>query len=200
MDEYSTIFIDGGSHWGEGFDEIRSNGLITLPCKVFMFEPNFVAFSKLKHSIEHKRWGDYDITLSDSPLYDRVQSVTFRMQTDAYGEKDGTTSTLIPSNEFSIPIHGELIERTTIDTSDFIRDLYETYVNGKAHPPKIIMKLDVEGAEYAILCKMINTGTIRFIDRLIVEFHSKFVPGHAETERYIRRSLKELNINWSEWK
>ena len=200
MNNYSTIFIDGGSHWGEGFDEIRKQENLVLPCKVFMFEPNAVAFLKLQQSIDNKRWSDYDITLSDSPLYDRVEMVIFRMQTDAYGEKDGTTSTLIPDDKFSVPIQGDLIDRITIDTSDFVRDLYETYVHGKANPPKIIMKLDVEGAEYAILCKMIETGTIRFIDRLIIEFHSRFVPSHVDTERYIRQSLNELNINWSEWK
>ena len=64
----------------------------------------------------------------------------------------------------------------------------------------MIMKLDVEGAEYSILTKMIQTETIRLIDRLVVEFHARFVPHHSETEQYIKQTLNEYNINWSDWK
>lgn len=200
MYDYSTIFIDGGSHWGEGFDELRYIESVYPPCKVFMFEPNAVAFSKLKKSVEQGRWDGYDIVLSDSPLYDRVDKVSFRMQTDAHGEKDGTTSTLIPPDKFSIPIQGDIIERYTVDVSEFVKNLHQTYVSGKTKFPKIIMKLDVEGAEYDILSKMIETNTIRLIDRLIVEFHSRFVPQHEDTEKQIKQHLTALNINWSEWK
>jgi FkbM family methyltransferase len=200
VDEFKTIFIDGGSHWGEGFDEIRRLENCELPCKVFMFEPNAVSFEKLQAKIASGTWSEYDITLSDSPLYGDVQTVTFRMQTGADGQKDGSTSTLIPSEQFSEPIFGDLIQRTTVDASDLVNTLYETYVKGNGNPPKMIMKLDVEGAEYSILTKMIETETIRLIDRLIVEFHARFVPHHSETEQYIKKTLNELNINWSEWK
>ena len=200
MRDLSTIFIDGGSHWGEGFDEIRIQENIVLPCKVFMFEPNSVAFSKLQKSIDDGKWSDYDITLSDSPLYDRIESVIFRMQTDVYGEKDGTTSTMIADGEFKEPIQGDLIERITTNTSNLVKSIHDTYISGKENPPKIIMKLDVEGAEYAILNKMIEDKAISFIDRLIVEFHGKFVPHQSDAEKHIKKTLTDLMINWSEWK
>lgn len=36
-----------------------------------------------------------------------------------------------------------------------------------------ILKLDIEGAEYDVLCRMIDNGTIRYFNEVMVEFHRK---------------------------
>ncbi|EKD09760.1 FkbM family methyltransferase [Limnospira platensis] len=51
-----------------------------------------------------------------------------------------------------------------IDLSAFISQVSQIY-------PKIILKLDVEGAEYDILEKMVQERTVRHIDKLYCEFH-----------------------------
>lgn len=37
----------------------------------------------------------------------------------------------------------------------------------------IVLKIDIEGAEYEVLNKMINDGTIDWVDELIIEFHGR---------------------------
>lgn len=63
-----------------------------------------------------------------------------------------------------------------IDLSAFIRDASERY-------DRIVLKLDVEGAEYDILEKLLKEGTIRHVERLYCEFHShkmQLEPGRHE--------------------
>ena len=42
---------------------------------------------------------------------------------------------------------------------------------------KIIVKMDIEGAEILLLERLISTGTIKMISILYVEFHSQFLEG-----------------------
>ena len=47
--------------------------------------------------------------------------------------------------------------------------------------------MDIEGAEYGILRKLLNEGTINLIDILHVEFHDRLMPAESE------ESTNELN-------
>lgn len=50
-----------------------------------------------------------------------------------------------------------------------------------ARPPKIMIKMDVEGQEFNVISKMLRDGLACKIDRMIMELHSKFVkeiPAH----------------------
>jgi FkbM family methyltransferase len=51
-----------------------------------------------------------------------------------------------------------------VDLSEFIREKASYYQD-------IVLKLDVEGAEYAILEKMHQDGTLKYITKLYAEFH-----------------------------
>ena len=37
----------------------------------------------------------------------------------------------------------------------------------------LVLKMDIEGAEYAVLERMIETGTLALVDELMIEFHAK---------------------------
>ena len=65
----------------------------------------------------------------------------------------------------------------------------------------IVMRLDVEGEEYNILEKLIDTGTIQKIKYLEVEWHSKKMNedikhSYKDRERTIQYNLNKLGINW----
>jgi hypothetical protein len=44
------------------------------------------------------------------------------------------------------------------------------------------MKIDIEGAEFNILNKMIEDGSINFIDRIYIEWHYKKIPSITEEQ------------------
>jgi FkbM family methyltransferase len=56
----------------------------------------------------------------------------------------------------------------------------------------VVMKMDVEGAEYETLEDMMEKGVHRKLDAIYVEFHSQYV---AESELTERRSLEKKILN-----
>jgi sacsin len=63
----------------------------------------------------------------------------------------------------------------------------------------IVMKLDIEGAEYNVLEKMINDGSIDYINTLFVEWHDyQLKDKKIETEK-IKSILKEKKIECIDW-
>lgn len=59
---------------------------------------------------------------------------------------------------------GDIIEVDCIDFSDWIKQFKNDYV---------IVKMDIEGAEYEVLEKMIQDGTDEIMDTLLVEWHGR---------------------------
>ncbi|XP_019614697.1 PREDICTED: uncharacterized protein LOC109462582 [Branchiostoma belcheri] len=65
----------------------------------------------------------------------------------------------------------------------------------------VIFKLDVEGAEYEILEKMIKEGTFKWIDKFYGEFHGWTpVPGwSAQRKEGLRNTMRSHGINMLDW-
>ena len=63
----------------------------------------------------------------------------------------------------------------------------------------LTLKLDIEGAEYEVLWKMIKENTIKMVDKLYVEFHSDTLPEKKNFEYELRVALKDFGIEPLEW-
>lgn len=65
----------------------------------------------------------------------------------------------------------------------------------------IILKLDIEGAEYEVLNKMIEDGTINMIDEFWGEWHDmKIQDKHTlELSKKVYAYLKDNNIKFNDW-
>jgi len=83
------------------------------------------------------------------------------------------------------------IKVEAIDFSDFI-DLYKE--------DNVLVKMDIEGAEFDVLEKMIEDNTIIGVDRLYVEFHPNKVPEYTTTyKNELIDRIKSLNVDIKEW-
>jgi FkbM family methyltransferase len=89
--------------------------------------------------------------------------------------------------EWSDPV---LVE--CIDFSKWIKDNFskEDY---------IFLKMDIEGSEYKILPKMINDGTISYIDALVIEWHDWIMPEFKSDTLQLQQQLQNLGINVLPW-
>ena len=56
-----------------------------------------------------------------------------------------------------------------------------------------LIKINIEGGEYELLERLLDTGLARHIGHLQVQFH-RFVPGAAERRERIRARLKETHV------
>lgn len=63
----------------------------------------------------------------------------------------------------------------------------------------LVLKLDVEGAEYDILEQMIADATIRKVRQLFIEWHYEKVSVPAERHHKVRKALVELKIPVRLW-
>nr|XP_002730991.1 PREDICTED: uncharacterized protein LOC100368107 [Saccoglossus kowalevskii] len=64
----------------------------------------------------------------------------------------------------------------------------------------VILKLDVEGAEYQILRKMLTDGTIHLVDKLYGEYHNDQPTGNSDRERLqIKADLKAKGYHMLRW-
>ena len=59
--------------------------------------------------------------------------------------------------------------------------------------------MDVEGAEYKVLEKMIDKGTINYVDKLYVEFHGMRVFKTREDTKKIRTEIRSRDIPVHNW-
>ena len=84
---------------------------------------------------------------------------------------------------------GGLVE--CIDFSEFLKNNIEPESN-------VICKMDIEGAEYEVLGKLINDDTITIINSLYVEWHNHLLIENFDTSMFID-TIKSKNIKVEQW-
>lgn len=82
------------------------------------------------------------------------------------------------------------IQVEAIDFPKFISDIKDNY---------IVVKMDIEGAEFPVLDRMIQNGTVKFIDELYVEFHPNKVPEYTTTDKLALIERLEKMTKFKEW-
>lgn len=93
----------------------------------------------------------------------------------------------------------------SVDAIDFSRWLRETFVkHSNGQPPYVAVKMDIEGAEYDVLEKMVKDGTINYVNDLIVEFHSRrfdeaVKPSILRREHDLRQQISAAHVRLHEW-
>ena len=68
----------------------------------------------------------------------------------------------------------------------------------------IVVKMDIEGAEYPVLEKIIADGHLNYINLLFVEFHSQYLSptpekDWIETHQKVVQELDEKNLEYYDW-
>lgn len=86
---------------------------------------------------------------------------------------------------------GEKVTVETFDFSEWVKQFKDDFV---------VLKMDIEGAEFLLLDKMINDGTITIPDWLMVEFHPNKVAEYNSRDKdiFIER-IKNLKVRILEW-
>lgn len=151
------IFLDCGYYAGKVLDMYLADGRIDKDWVVYAFEPN------------------RDLTLDVSRFPFKVKLIK-----KAVWVKDGRVKFHIAGREDSASIkdttgHTEPKEITvqSIDFSKFVAELPQAH---------IVCSMDIEGAEFYVLKKMIADGTVGRIAFLDIEFHHRFMNDYTDKE------------------
>lgn len=179
------IFVDGGGYNGCSIRRF----LKEFDCKgrfeLVTFEPND-RFAKCYSEFPKHR-------LIQAAVHDRDGSQHFFLDPE-----DGDGSTLF-RNKLTRETGGfgtlDVANPVNVRTIDLSRWLREHTTNFNY----VILKLDVEGAEYDILEKMIRDRTIRRIKHLFVEWHWNRVGISRERHEQLISALQRRNVAILEW-
>jgi len=192
-----VIFLDCGTRLGEGFAQILELYNISKEkLEVFMFEPN-------KHS--------YNIAKSKNPGYkifnkavwnkdeQRILNIQFEPREQAF---TGGAANIIQDN-FVKPAWVSDSEMTdwppkTSEVVDCIN--LSNFILENFNPSDFIyMKLDIEGAEIEVLDKLIEDGTIKYINKVFVEWHFHTRKQTEKSKEYYLNIFEQNNIQYNDW-
>ena len=191
-----VIFLDLGANIGQGytwFSKFFKGENIDFE----LFEPNPYCYKKLKNYLDIKNKSIILHNLGVSTKSGKVKFYGLKEEGDMYSLSG---SIIKDHNSIHYKTKEEnAIEIETINLGELIIKKSKTY-------DKLIIKMDIEGAEVEILEKLISTKIANLIDVLYVEFHSQYQVKSEHSrilkvrEKKIIKSLKKFkNLHLRLW-
>lgn len=171
------VFIDLGAYDGDTIKEFFNWGqIINNPheFEIYAFEPNpnlekqMLRIQKQTKNLTFKPWAAW--------TFDGLVEMA------ADGTDTPMGSTLMPGKQAIWDSHPHV----TVKAFDFSKWLNQKFTVEDF----VIIKMDIEGAEFPVLKKMVKDGTIRIPNLLFVEFHQNKVKEY--TTQYKNAFVQEL--------
>ena len=63
----------------------------------------------------------------------------------------------------------------------------------------IVLKMDIEGAEYTVLPKLIEDGTASYINRAFIEWHDWVMPDYSKNNEELQKQLIDMGVAVEAW-
>lgn len=177
----NKYFIDCGAHCGESILAAKQrfgNDIITIS-----FEP----IPGLAKQLQEIHKDNPTVNIQNSAVWINNEVKKFHLSEEY---TDG--SSLLDSLNNLREEHS--IKIPCFDLSTWISETFD-------ENDYLILKLDIEGAEYEVLNKMIEDGTINLINEFWGEWHDMKIsdPKTLEISKKVYNYLKENNIEFKEW-
>lgn len=195
------IFLDGGTHYGQGLQQFIQKYNITPDWEIHTFEANPVTYNHFLEKSSHL-FSYFNINHYNKALSNKNRTVTIHQETPPNEDNSGMGSSIISLDKWN-PWGGTL--RENFKTTDEVEciDFSEFILSNFSKEDFIVSKLDVEGSEYDILESLIETEAIFYINDLYVEFHSRFFTNFEEIlirENNIKSFISNhTQIKLTEW-
>ena len=150
------IFLDLGAHIGESTEFFRRHHPEADQFEFFLFEPlpeNIEILEKLDNvTIIPKAVSFQPVT---AKFYTGMSESGSLSQEKRTGGLDGVRS----------------IDVQTIDFADWFYGLVEQCITSQSRPPKIWIKMNIEGAEYPVIDSMYYRNLLPFVHKFYINWH-----------------------------
>lgn len=189
----AKIFIDCGSNVGQGLRRFASMYNMDSSWIVETFEPNPQLIETLKSNIADL---PMSIHVHNKAVWDKTGEVHFSIMLE---ESEGSSVEKLMDagicadpNSASYRKHDTIITAPSVDIS--------TVLSAYSKDDYIVVKLDIEGSEFAVVRKMLVDGTIDMIDELYVEWHTQYLSSeNIEKQAELVRQISSRGIHIHEW-
>jgi FkbM family methyltransferase len=178
------VVIDCRANIGEVTAVLAARGPL-----VYAFEPNPFAFAELQ-----KRFMNVPhVKCFNKAVWDKNSTVKLflHIHSDADQIKWSTGSSLLDIK--SNVSKEKYVEIESVDLSEFIEHL---------DTPVAFVKMDVEGVEVDIINRLIDTGVIHRIEKMVVETHENKIPELKHKTDMLKKRIRDqhlahkINLNW----
>ncbi len=179
------IYIDLGAYDGDSIRQfLRMSKLPvnTRQFKIYAFEPNPNLFPWLA-SLMEECVNDMEVDTRAAWVSDGIVDFALDTNNKAYG------STLMKSKE-AVWDKFDKVQIHAFDFSEWLKQFKEDYV---------IVKMDIEGAEFPILNKMLKDGTHKIMNQLWLETHPNKVKDYTTTDSKQLFERLRRDIYVEEW-
>lgn len=168
------IFLDCGGHIGESIKRFKKSEDYAIDFEMYSFEP-------VPHLARHYRdWKD--IIYSNKAIWIYDGEIEFYIDTTHNKASGSTLKKEKKSGKLDL---NKPTKYPCIDFSSWVLDNF-------SKDDFIVLKMDIEGAEYDVLPKMIADGSIHLIDKAYVEFHWDKLGYPKETHDALVDSLESI--------
>ncbi len=179
------LFIDCGSNVGQGYTYFKQF-FDPQHFDVLFLEPNPNCMQIVREKFSHLK----NAKFLERAVWVREEKLKFFGLVE---DKRGSTSTggSVVENHNGAMYQADkehAIEVDALSFSDLLAEQSKTY-------QKIVVKMDIESAEYEVLQDIIKKGTFKHICHIIVEFHSQYFQ-ESERQHYKdleRKLISEMN-------
>ena len=204
----AKIYIDCGTHLGEGLKKHIEDCGIDQDWKIFTFEANKYTYELFQKTISESvlppkyQWAKWDnIKYHHKAVWIENGDLLIAHQRNDFSV-DGS-STILPEHLRSTLSEGGNFIQRTLDWSNKIKvdcfDFSQWLAENIKEEDYVICKIDIEGAEFEVLKKCISDNTLRLINSLDVEFHHFSNPEYTRDYNYIMSEVNRLGINFRVW-
>ena len=203
------FFIDCGSNLGQGLTKFHKKyGLLEHPeWKIYCFEPNpdiNLASETLPSNVEFLQQAVW--TENTTLKFRRSKRVyDYKKKLDNFGA-DSQPGELTSVGchidlddiieELAVPEVTDIVEIPAIDFCEFLQN-----IPGATPDSSVIVKMDIECAEFEVLRAMLRRGAFKNITTLFVETHERFVDGESkETVAALLSEIENLGVQvFGDW-
>jgi len=190
------IFLDCGTHYGQGLSEIANYKCMDSTWEIFSWEANPVTFNTLNKKSFRP---DLNVKFFNQAIGINNESITLNIETMDDGNNTGQGSSIVDLDKWNSPLHyGTFKHQILVNSIDFSSFILENFTRDDF----IILKIDIEGSEYDVLEKMINDFSIDLISEIYVEWHNRFFSNKEEIlirEQTIINELNKRNVKIHDW-
>lgn len=200
-----NIFLDCGTFVGEGLDHFIPLFNMDESWIIKTFEANPITFEHNKNNQKYNYVEYVNMAVSDR---DGIVELNLETSDNSFCSSPEASqgSSIIPISEWN-PWKESLNNDNTrkhfykkvsvncFDLSKYIKDNFALTDN-------LIIKMDIEGAEYQVLQKMINDNTIDYVTEIFIEFHSNYFENLnvvKNLEMQIIKILDERKVKFNQW-